>query len=241
MLTKVTPPAVNIINNKLDDSSSYNLNANYSKLITNSSKLKQQINRNSGECSNQNIYETLKDLTCVSANLNQTNITTITQNNNPDLVTSNTKPMSGLRAKKRESRFKVNTSQVKIGDLLLEGTFGRIYEGLLTKKIYDSEGGSDDATDETRECVVKVFIKTVSELASTKQADLMVSEASLLKYVKHKHVNSLLGLCFDSSSSPLVLFNYCENGNLKNYLKNQQKNEFKSSQVRSRDFVFALE
>ena len=66
----LTPPPVNIINNKIDDSS-FSLNANYSKLITNASKLKQQMNRNTGECSNQNIYETLKDLTFVSANLNQ--------------------------------------------------------------------------------------------------------------------------------------------------------------------------
>ena len=212
--TTATTPSINIVNNRIIEE------GNYSKLITNSSKLKQQINRN--ESSNQNIYETLKDLTCVSATLNQTSVTTITQNNNAELVAS--KPTTGLRAKKRESRFKVNCSQIKIGDLLLEGTFGRVFEGFLTKKVHkneeeDEESATDAANSET--CVVKVFIKTVSELTSTKQADLMVSEASVLKYVKHKHVNSLLGLCFDSSS-PLALFKYCENGNLKNYLKNQQ-------------------
>jgi hypothetical protein len=47
----------------------------------------------------------------------------------------------------------------------------------LTKKV--NEEGTDD---ETRECVIKFLIKTVSDLASTKQADLMVTEARLLKY-----------------------------------------------------------
>lgn len=240
---------MNIIKNSnvVDDDDygdSMNKNNNYSKLITNVSKLKlqqQQSHHISHHSSNQNIYETLKDLTCVSANLNQTNATTITQANNADLVvTLNAKPMSELRAKKRESRFKVSSNQIKIGDLILEGTFGRIYEGLLTKRAsssnyeekHNSGGSATDANEVIDEPnVTKVYIKTVSELASTKQADLMVTEASLLKYVKHKHVNSLLGLCVEVDACPLAIFNYCENGNLKNHLRNLKKNELKSSQV----------
>ena len=235
MSSKTTNIIINKIGNEgdEDDDNNMNTNSNYSKLITNISKLKQQqINRNN-LTSNQNIYETLKDLTCVSTNLNQTNITSITQNNIepiiPDLKVSVKAP--GSKTKKRESRFKVTSDQIIVGKVLIEGTFGRVHEGTLIKKVSEDDkqqsGGSATDANEN-ENVVRVFIKTVNDLASTKQADLMVSEASLLKYVKHKHVNSLLGICVEPDKSPLAVFSFCENGNLKNYLKSLQVKDFKA-------------
>jgi hypothetical protein len=203
--------------------SSNNINSNYCKLITNVTKLKQHRNNLS---SNQNIYETLKDLTCVSTNLNQTNATTITLANNIDVA--ETKVLYSNPKKRKESRFKLSFDQVKLENLVIEGTFGRIYEGMLIKKPVEEElsGSSTDLNE--NENVFKVFIKTVSDLASTKQGDLMINEAGVLKYVKHKHVNSLLGICVDIDKQPLAVFPFCENGNLKNYLKNMNKNEFKA-------------
>ena len=97
--------------------------------------------------------------------------------------------------------------QIEIGGLVMEGTFGRILHGVLRS------GDDDDEASTT-----KVFIKTVGDCASREQADLMMREACVFRNLKHKNLQSILGVCLDEEKKPMALFSLSEVGNLKKYL-----------------------
>jgi serine/threonine protein kinase len=108
--------------------------------------------------------------------------------------------------------------QIEIGGLVMEGTFGKIMHGEL-------KCGNEEAS-------VKVFVKTVSSCASKEQTDLMMREACAFRNLKHKNLQSILGVCLDDEKKPMALFSLCEVGNLKKYLlslNGLSKNELRLS------------
>jgi hypothetical protein len=112
---------------------------------------------------------------------------------------------------------------IVLGKVYLEGTFSKIYDGILKREDNNQEE-------------IKVFIKIPNDYASNEQIDIMLKESSFMRGLKHKNITSILGVCIDenhddSSSStsqsqnkPMALFNYCEIGNLKVYLTQMRLN-----------------
>lgn len=132
---------------------------------------------------------------------------------------------------------------IVLGKVYLEGTFSKIYDGILKREDNNQEE-------------IKVFIKMPNDQASSEQIDIMLKESSFMRGLKHKNITSILGVCIDenhddsssSSSSqnkPMALFNYCEIGNLKVYLtqmrlNNKNKHNFvlpNTAQLNSNDQV----
>ena len=91
----------------------------------------------------------------------------------------------------------VDRLDLTLGDLLLEGTFGRVYQGRL---------GARD-----------VMVKTVVMGCSEAQAVKLVTEGSSLYPASHSHVLSLLATTCDGSS-PMLIYEYLSPGNLKKWL-----------------------
>ena len=91
----------------------------------------------------------------------------------------------------------VNRLDLTLGDLLMEGTFGRVYQGRL---------GPRD-----------VIVKTIVMGSSEAQAVKLIHDGSLLYPVQHKHVLPLLATTSDGSS-PMMIYEYLQPGNMKKWL-----------------------
>ena len=91
----------------------------------------------------------------------------------------------------------VNRLDLILGDLLMEGTFGRVYQGRL---------GPRD-----------VIVKTIVMGSSEAQAVKLINDGSLLYPVQHKHVLPLLATTSDGSS-PMMIYEYLQPGNMKKWL-----------------------
>ncbi|XP_023348429.1 tyrosine-protein kinase Dnt [Eurytemora carolleeae] len=100
----------------------------------------------------------------------------------------------------------VDRLSLTLGDLLQEGTFGRIYQGRL-----DIDCDSED-----------VIVKTVVMGSSTHQANKLVAEGGSLYGINHKHVLTLLATTYDGSS-PMMIYSYCSPGNLKRWLSSSHQ------------------
>ncbi|XP_070537672.1 tyrosine-protein kinase RYK-like [Ptychodera flava] len=123
-------------------------------------------------------------------------------------------PVNDIKTSDFKSKLKeisVKRSQITLGDLLHEGTFGRVYHGYIVSSTCES-----DSHEEEKE----VFIKTVTDQASEDQRLLLFKESSMLHEVKHRNILPIMHVCFDDEKEPLMLFLYMSNGNLKHYLKN---------------------
>lgn len=95
----------------------------------------------------------------------------------------------------------VDRLALTLGDLLLEGTFGRVYQGRLVR--------GDSTSD--------VMVKTIVTGSSRQQAEKLVTEGSLLASVKHKQLLPLLATTTDGSS-PIMIYDFLSPGNLKKWL-----------------------
>ena len=125
-------------------------------------------------------------------------------NNRPSYMTSTLLPTRAepLHQAKDEvvdpiEKLVVDRLDLTLGDLLLEGTFGRVYQGRL---------GSRD-----------VMVKTVVMGCSESQAVKLVTEGSSLYPASHSHILSLLATTCDGSS-PMLIYEYLSPGNLKKWL-----------------------
>jgi len=80
--------------------------------------------------------------------------------------------------------------------------------------------------------VIQVFIKKVNEESeSSEEVELMLKESCAFRALKHKNLNVILGVCFDSAGKkPFTLFNYCDLGNLKHYLSGLRTTKCKNSE-----------
>jgi len=99
----------------------------------------------------------------------------------------------------------IDRLDLTLGDLLLEGTFGRVYQGRLVTRPNGEEVTKD------------VMVKTIVMGSSQAQAVKLVTEGSLLYSVSHKHVVPLLATTTDGTS-PMMIYEYMSPGNLKKWL-----------------------
>lgn len=140
---------------------------------------------------------------------------------------------------------KFKREQIEFENVYLEGTFSRIYEGKLFINENDEDFQSDTNQKESAydnfdtsnmhksrsshrlsKCFnidkekgyMKVLIKTVNDYASLEQTDLMLKESCLLRGLKHKNLNPILGVCIEPDKHTIAVFPYNEMGNLKLYL-----------------------
>ncbi|XP_043257578.1 tyrosine-protein kinase Drl-like [Colletes gigas] len=96
----------------------------------------------------------------------------------------------------------VSRSALYCRNLVQEGTFGRVYKGTMELAGREQE----------------VIIKTVTEVASTYQASLLVVEGSQLAGLVHANIASLAAACLDSSCPLLAYMSTTGELNLKLYL-----------------------
>jgi len=100
----------------------------------------------------------------------------------------------------------VDRLSLTLGDLLHEGTFGRVYQGRL-----DIDCDSED-----------VMVKTVVMGSSAQQTNKLVSEGSSLYGINQKHVLPLIATTYDGSS-PMMMYPCCYPGNLKRWLSSHHQ------------------
>ncbi|ESO98934.1 hypothetical protein LOTGIDRAFT_213735 [Lottia gigantea] len=108
----------------------------------------------------------------------------------------------------------IERKKITLGEILMEGTFGKIYHGMLLV---------EDENEISRE--EEVFVKTISEQARADQVQLFMSESSQLKGLVHPNINPVIGSCLDDTSQPMCVYNYTNEGNLKKFLQKCRMSE----------------
>ncbi|XP_066266136.1 tyrosine-protein kinase RYK-like isoform X2 [Branchiostoma lanceolatum] len=126
-----------------------------------------------------------------------------------------TEPVADIRS--QLSDICIQRSEVTLGEVLQEGTFGRIYHGIVV--------GEDRSEQE-------VFIKTVTDQASEEQVLLLLRESCMLRGVHHRHVQTITHACLDDGR-PMTVFPYLNHGNLKVFLKHCRASETHTHQILS--------
>ncbi|XP_040573078.1 tyrosine-protein kinase Dnt [Lepeophtheirus salmonis] len=107
----------------------------------------------------------------------------------------------------------VDRLRLKLGQLILEGTFGRVYQGTI---LLTDANGLESESD--------VMVKTVVSGSSHTQSQLLVSEgtslflgASSSTGEVHRHILQLMASTMDGTS-PMLVYPYMSQGNLKKWL-----------------------
>lgn len=101
----------------------------------------------------------------------------------------------------------LDRKRITLGDLLLEGTFGRVYTGTLLS-LDETESGTEQ----------EVYVKTVTDQANPDQVQLFLTESVLLKGLVHPNLHSLMGACMARPEQPLVVYPAMQEGNMKKFL-----------------------
>ncbi|XP_076453716.1 tyrosine-protein kinase RYK-like isoform X3 [Babylonia areolata] len=110
----------------------------------------------------------------------------------------------------------IERKAVTLGELVLEGTFGRIYHGTVLWEDEDKESREQ-----------QVMVKTVTDQARPDQVSLFLTESLVLKGMAHPNVYPLLAACTeeDSSNPPMVLYPLTHEGNMKKFLQKCRMSE----------------
>ena len=112
--------------------------------------------------------------------------------------------------------LEVDRARLKLGSLLQEGTFGKVYQGRFT----------NDETNEEED----VMIKTIMFQIGTTQSQLLVIEAVKLSGITHSHILTPWCMTWDGSS-PMFIYPYTSQGNLKQYLTIMTKAGLSTHQI----------
>lgn len=104
----------------------------------------------------------------------------------------------------RIAELTVQRCQVRLTNVIMEGTFGRVY-----KSTYTSSGGVEQA----------VIVKTVTDHASQVQISLLLQEGMSMYSLKHKNILSILRVSIEDRTAPFLLYPYNDNTNLKIFLQ----------------------
>ncbi|XP_061185069.1 tyrosine-protein kinase RYK-like [Saccostrea echinata] len=99
--------------------------------------------------------------------------------------------------------------RIALGELQMEGTFGRIYQGtILSETVSETEIGVDQG----------IMIKTVSDQARPDQVHLFLTESCMMMGIIHQNIYPVIGACIESGQPPYVIYPYSSEGNLKKFL-----------------------
>ncbi|XP_064614923.1 tyrosine-protein kinase RYK-like isoform X2 [Liolophura sinensis] len=99
-------------------------------------------------------------------------------------------------------------NKITLGEVLLEGTFGRIYHGTIVGEDENDLSAQQD-----------VFIKTVIDQARPDQVQTFLTESCLFRGLAHQNLNTIIAACLDNEKQPMVIYPYANEGNLKKFLQ----------------------
>ncbi|XP_078065404.1 tyrosine-protein kinase RYK isoform X2 [Mustelus asterias] len=116
------------------------------------------------------------------------------------------KSVTLAEAKARVKDIAISRERVTFKDVLQEGTFGRIFHGILV-----------DEKDPSKEKYV--FAKTVKDHASEVQVTMMLTESCKLRGLHHRNLLPISHVCIEDGERPMVLLPYLNWGNLKLFLR----------------------
>ncbi|XP_012680830.1 tyrosine-protein kinase RYK isoform X2 [Clupea harengus] len=111
-----------------------------------------------------------------------------------------------MEAKAKVKDIAISRERVTLRDVLHEGTFGRIFHGILL-----------DEKDPSKE--KRVFVKTVKDHASEVQVTMMLTESCKLRGLHHRNLLPISHVCTEDGEKPMVLLPYMNWGNLKLFLR----------------------
>ncbi|XP_038856642.1 tyrosine-protein kinase RYK isoform X2 [Salvelinus namaycush] len=114
--------------------------------------------------------------------------------------------VSLLEAKAKVKDISISRLRVTLRDVLHEGTFGRIFHGVLL-----------DEKDPAKE--KQCFVKTVKDHASEVQVTMMLTESCKLRGLHHRNLLPISHVCTEEGEKPMVLLPYMNWGNLKLFLR----------------------
>ncbi|XP_075057678.1 tyrosine-protein kinase RYK isoform X1 [Mixophyes fleayi] len=109
-------------------------------------------------------------------------------------------------AKVKVKDIAISRERVTLKDVLQEGTFGRIFHGILV-----------DEKDPSKEKAV--FVKTVKDQASEVQVTMMLTESCKLRGLHHRNLLPIGHVCIEDGEKPMVLLPFMNWGNLKLFLR----------------------
>lgn len=104
----------------------------------------------------------------------------------------------------RVAELTIQRCRVCLQNVVLEGTFSRVYHG-----TYTNEGSAEE----------EVLVKTVTDHASHIQTSLLLQEGMSMYALKHPNILSILGVSFQENSPPFLLYPYHNYTNLKVFLQ----------------------
>lgn len=158
---------------------------------------------------------------------------------NPGAPTHETKTYPSLRIEKNDLRsvtlmeakakvkdIAISRERLTLRDVLHEGTFGRIFHGVLL-----------DEKDPTKE--KQVFVKTVKDHASEVQVTMMLTESCKLRGLHHRNLLPISHVCTEDGEKPMVLLPFMAWGNLKLFLRQCKLAEANNPQaISQQDLVY---
>ncbi|CAL9695921.1 unnamed protein product [Knipowitschia caucasica] len=129
-------------------------------------------------------------------------------------------------AKAKVKDIAICRERVTLRNVLQEGTFGRIFHGVLL-----------DEKDPTKE--KQVFVKTVKDHASEVQVTMMLTESCKLRGLHHRNLLPISHVCTEDGEKPMVLLPFVAWGNLKLFLRQCKLAEANNPQaVSQQDLVY---
>uniref|UniRef100_A0A672ITM9 Tyrosine-protein kinase RYK n=1 Tax=Salarias fasciatus TaxID=181472 RepID=A0A672ITM9_SALFA len=131
-----------------------------------------------------------------------------------------------MEAKAKVKDIAISRERVTLRDVLHEGTFGRIFHGVLL-----------DEKDPSKE--KQVFVKTVKDHASEVQVTMMLTESCKLRGLHHRNLLPISHVCTEDGEKPMVLLPFMAWGNLKLFLRQCKLAEANNPQaVSQQDLVY---
>lgn len=131
-----------------------------------------------------------------------------------------------FEAKAKVKDIAISRERVTLRDVLQEGTFGRIFHGVLL-----------DEKDPTKE--KQVFVKTVKDHASEVQVTMMLTESCKLRGLHHRNLLPISHVCTEEGEKPMVLLPFVAWGNLKLFLRQCKLAEANNPQaISQQDLVY---
>ncbi|XP_061593560.1 tyrosine-protein kinase RYK isoform X1 [Cololabis saira] len=136
------------------------------------------------------------------------------------------KSVTLMEAKAKVKDIAISRERVTLRDVLHEGTFGRIFHGVLL-----------DEKDPSKE--KQVFVKTVKDHASEVQVTMMLTESCKLRGLHHRNLLPISHVCVEDGEKPMVLLPFMAWGNLKLFLRQCKLAEANNPQaISQQDLVY---
>lgn len=120
------------------------------------------------------------------------------------------------------SELAVQRQRIRLHDVQLEGTFGRVYRGL-----YTDANGKDE----------QVFVKTVTDQASAVQISVLLHEGLSMYGLNHKNILTVRAVSVEQHAEPFLLYPYNNSKNLKKFLQNCKTTESISYTLTTREII----